>query len=187
MYHLENFTNQFLIAMPGLMDPNFSRTVTYVCEHSSEGAMGIIINRPIEVGLGTMLDQLQINITAPEVRTIPIYLGGPVQIDRGFVLHTGSQTWDSTIKITDNINITTSKDILEAIAQGKGPSQVLIALGYAGWTSGQIEQEISANSWLISHPDSEIIFNTPVEQRWKAAANLIGINIDLLGTSFGHA
>lgn len=187
MYNSQCLTNQFLIAMPGLTDPQFARTVTYICEHSEQGAMGIMVNRPINVQLGEMLDQLEIVVTNTAVRNLPIYFGGPVQTDRGFILHSGESTWDSTLRISPHIHVTTSKDILEAIASGSGPSQVLIALGYAGWASGQIENELGANSWLSTPSASEILFNLPVEKRWRAAGRLIGINLDLLSLETGHA
>ena len=136
-----SLTNHFLIAMPGLQDPNFSRTVTYVCEHTDQGAMGIIINRPTEVTLGELLDQLDIPTRLDAVRDTLVYQGGPVQTDRGFVLHTAGPAFDSTLNINDQISVTTSRDVLEAIARGEGPAQTLIALGYAGWGGGQLEQE----------------------------------------------
>jgi putative transcriptional regulator len=149
--------------------------------------MGIIVNRPVNICLGDMLDQLDISVIRTDTRKIPIYLGGPVQTDRGFVLHSGDKTWDSTLKITPEINITTSRDILEAIAKGKGPTYSLIALGYAGWISGQIEQEIGANTWLSSPATSEILFSTPTEQRWRAAAQVLGVDMAFLSMNAGHA
>jgi putative transcriptional regulator len=187
MYATQCLTNQFLVAMPGLVDPNFARTVTYICEHNADGAMGIIVNRPINFHLGEMLDQLEIMVTNFAARKLPIYLGGPVQPDRGFVLHTGESIWNSTLRITPQINITTSKDILEAIACGDGPPQILIALGYAGWAKGQIENELSTNTWLSTPSTSEILFRLPVEQRWRAAGRLIGIDLDLVSLESGHA
>lgn len=187
MDEIESLTNHFLIAMPGLEDPNFARTVTYVCEHSEQGTMGIVVNRPINLRLGEMLEQLSIEITAPEAAAMPIYLGGPVQTDRGFVLHTGEDLWDSTLRINAGVNVTTSKDILEAIAHGKGPEQSLIALGYAGWSSGQLEQEMGANAWLSGPAETEIIFQLPVEERWQAAASLLGVDMNLLSGEAGHA
>jgi len=187
MYDTQSLTNQFLIAMPGLADPNFSRTVTYVCEHNAQGAMGIVVNRPINLHLGEMLDQLQIPAIHAKARKLPIYLGGPVQTDRGFVLHSGDRAWDSTLRVTSQVSVTTSKDILEAIAQGDGPDHALIALGYAGWSSGQLEEEMGANTWLSGPATEEILFRTPAEQRWRAAARLLGVNMDLLSGEAGHA
>jgi putative transcriptional regulator len=173
--------------MPGMQDPNFSRTVTYICEHSAEGSMGIVINRPMSLQLGDMLEQLDIPLLHPAAGKWPVYIGGPVQTDRGFVLHTGGGNWDSSLPITEQVNVTTSKDILQAIAQGDGPEHHLVALGYAGWTAGQLEEEISANAWLSGPASAEIIFQLPAEQRWQAAAGLLGVDLNLLSGEAGHA
>lgn len=182
-----SFTNHFLIAMPGLQDPNFARTVTYICEHNAHGAMGIVVNRPMGLRLKEMLAQLEIPATAPDSLELPVFLGGPVQTDRGFVLHSAERTWESTLKITPEIAITTSKDILEAIAQGHGPRDSLVALGYAGWAEGQLEDEMSANSWLSGPADTGILFRLAPEARWQAAAGLLGIDLNLLSGDAGHA
>lgn len=182
-----SLTNHFLIAMPGLQDPNFSRTVTFICEHTDQGAMGIVINRPTEVTLGDLLKQLDIGTASTAVRKTVVYQGGPVQTDRGFVLHTGGPTYDSTLSITPEISVTTSRDVLEAIAAGTGPDQTLIALGYAGWGGGQLEQEMSANAWLSGPADSDIIFRMDSEDRWRAAAKLLGVDMNLLSGEAGHA
>ncbi|QVL47809.1 MAG: YqgE/AlgH family protein [Thiocapsa sp.] len=182
-----SLTNHFLIAMPGLQDPNFSRTVTYVCEHTDQGAMGIVINRPLDVRLGELLDQLEIVALRPSAEQIPVYQGGPVQTDRGFVLHTSGPTYDSTLSITSDISVTTSRDVLEAIASGEGPEQTLVALGYAGWGSGQLEQEMSANAWLSGPASQEIIFRMDPSARWLAAAQLLGVDLNLLSGEAGHA
>jgi len=180
-------TNHLLIAMPGLQDPNFARTVTYICEHTEHGAMGIVINRPLNVTLGALLDQLDIVARHPGVAETPIYQGGPVQTDRGFVLHTAGYSYDSTLNITPDISVTTSRDILEAIARGEGPDQVLIALGYAGWGSGQLEQEMSANAWLNGPASNDIIFRLDPSARWMAAAQLLGVDLNLMSGEAGHA
>ena len=182
-----SLTNHFLIAMPGLQDPNFSRTVVYVCEHSDQGAMGIIINRPTEVTLGELLDQLDISTRLSRVRDTLVYQGGPVQTDRGFVLHTAGPAFDSTLTINDEISVTTSRDVLEAIARGEGPPHALIALGYAGWGGGQLEQELSANAWLSGPTDGGIMFRSDAESRWLAAAKLLGVDLNLLSGEAGHA
>ncbi|BCU05411.1 YqgE/AlgH family protein [Allochromatium tepidum] len=182
-----SLTNHLLIAMPGLQDPNFARTVTYICEHTEHGAMGIVINRPLEVTLGALLDQLEIPALRPGVGSTPVYQGGPVQTDRGFVLHTAGYSYDSTLNITPDISVTTSRDILEAIAGGEGPDQVLIALGYAGWGSGQLEQEMSANAWLNGPASNEIIFRMDPSARWMAAAQLLGVDLNLMSGEAGHA
>lgn len=182
-----SLTNHFLIAMPGLQDPNFARTVTYVCEHTEQGAMGIVINRPTDVTLGELLSQLEISTRLDWVRDTPVYQGGPVQTDRGFVLHSTGPRFDSTLDITPRISVTTSRDVLEAIADGQGPERSLIALGYAGWGSGQLEQEMSANAWLSGPADDDIIFRLEAESRWQAAARLLGVDLNLLSGEAGHA
>lgn len=182
-----SLTNHFLIAMPGLQDPNFARTVTYVCEHTDQGAMGIVINRPLDVTLGELLAQLEITVAQSRVRQIPVYQGGPVQVDRGFVLHTAGPAFDSTLNITPDISVTTSRDVLEAIANDEGPEQTLIALGYAGWGGGQLEQEMSANAWLSGPASSDIIFQLTPSERWLAAAQLLGVDLNLLSGEAGHA
>ncbi|MBK1644227.1 hypothetical protein CKO25_06075 [Thiocapsa imhoffii] len=187
MSYSTTLTNHFLIAMPGLQDPNFSRTVTYVCEHTDQGAMGIVINRPLEVRLGELLEQLEITAQWPGAGDLPVYQGGPVQTDRGFVLHSTGPTFDSTLSITSDISVTTSRDVLEAIASGEGPEATLIALGYAGWGSGQLEQEMSANAWLSGPASEEIIFRMSPHARWLAAAQLLGVDLNLLSGEAGHA
>ncbi len=182
-----NLTNQFLIAMPGLSDPNFHHTVTYICAHNEDGAMGIIINRPLDLMLAEVLDQMDITPSTDMVTHIPIYQGGPVQADRGFVLHQPIRKWEYSIEICGAIGIATSRDILRAIATGAGPEHSLIALGYAGWGAGQLEQEIKDNAWLNAPADASIIFNTPAELRWGAAAALAGVDLDKLSTDVGHA
>ncbi|TVQ86917.1 MAG: YqgE/AlgH family protein [Chromatiaceae bacterium] len=182
-----SLTNQFLIAMPGLKDPNFARTVTYVCEHTDQGAMGIIINRPMDIRLGEVLEQLTIEASTPDIAAVPVYLGGPVQTDRGFVIHDGPISFDSTLAVTPDVRVTTSRDILEAIAMGQGPERTLIALGYAGWGSGQLEQELSANAWLSGPADPEVLFALPAGRRWQAAAQLLGVDLNLLSGEAGHA
>ena len=179
--------NHFLIAMPGLQDPNFSRTVTYICEHTDQGAMGIVINRPMEIRLGEVLEQLDIASDDPQVLDTPVYLGGPVQPDRGFVLHCDGESYDSTLSVTSQISVTTSRDVLEAIANGSGPERMLIALGYAGWSGGQLEDEMSANSWLSGPANNDIIFRLPAGERWMAAAHLLGVDLNLLSAEAGHA
>lgn len=182
-----NLTNHFLIAMPGLDDLNFHHTVTYVCEHSAQGAMGIVLNRPTDLHLEDILEELDIDPADGEAGGETIFLGGPVQTDRGFVLHSTERSWDSTLEITDGIAVTTSRDILEAIAAGNGPQEFLIALGYAGWGEGQLENELCANTWLSGPADKTIIFDLPPEQRWEAAASLLGVDLNLIAGSPGHA
>jgi putative transcriptional regulator len=182
-----NLTNHFLIAMPGLQDPNFEKSVTYICEHSEEGAMGIVINHPLNIPVSEILKQLDIEEIANDVSNASIYLGGPVNGERGFVLHEHGTRWDSTLDIENGISVTTSRDILEAIASGNGPARTLIALGYAGWAGGQLEQELAENAWLAVPADKAIIFDLPPEQRWDAAAADLGVDLSLLTTDAGHA
>lgn len=187
MRDTQYLTNQFLIAMPGLEDPNFFHSVTYICEHNAQGALGLVINQPLDMQLGEILQHIKVSPVENEARHIPIRLGGPVQQERGFVLHQPLGHWDATLKVTDRIGITSSIDILKAIARNEGPERALIALGYAGWGAGQLEQEMIENAWLSGPADPEILFNTPDEERWKAAAASLGIDLDLLSGEAGHA
>ncbi len=182
-----DLTNQFLISMPSLKDPNFEKTVTYICVHNEEGAMGIIINKPLEMGLGEIFEQMEIPINNLEANNKIVFQGGPVHIDHGFILHQACKEWDSSIVVSPELCVTTSKDILEAIADGEGPDESLIALGYAGWSAGQLEQELMDNAWLTGPADSDIIFNTSPEQCWQSAANHIGVDVDKLSSDIGHA
>ncbi len=179
-------TGQFLIAMPTLADPNFSQTVTYICQHSEEGALGIVISRPMEMVLGEILASMKIEIARREVAEIPVYFGGPVQPERGFVLHSPLGEWQGTLAVDEDIGLTTSRDVLEAIAAGEGPEKFLVALGYAGWGRGQLEQEMMDNAWLNVPADPEILFDLPPSRRWKAAASRLGIDLDLLSSQAGH-
>lgn len=185
--HAMNLTNQFLIAMPSLADPNFERTVTYMCAHSSEGAMGIVINRPMDISLGEVLDHMEIEALSSDVQDMPVYQGGPVQRERGFVIHQPAGEWDAVLQVADGIGVATSRDILAAIADGTGPRQSLVALGYAGWGAGQLERELTENAWLSGPADASIIFDSPVEDRWTMAARLLGVDLDRLSGEAGHA
>ncbi len=182
-----NLRNHFLIAMPALDDPNFFHTVTYICEHNDEGALGIVINRPTDITLGEMLTQLSLDAELQVDTTINVFEGGPVQQENGFLLHTPLGQWNASLPVTEQIALTTSKDILEAIAQGAGPQRFLVALGYAGWGPGQLEEEMAANAWLSGPASAEILFDTPAEQRWQAAAALLGVDLRLLSSESGHA
>jgi putative transcriptional regulator len=180
--------NQFLVAMPGMVDGNFNHTVTLLCEHTPEGAMGLVINRPTTLDLRGMLQHMGLEAEKLPADPQPVYWGGPVQPERGFVLHDPAEgEWDSTLMLSDSLSVTTSKDILVAIAQGQGPAQFLVTLGYAGWSAGQLEAEILHNSWLNTPVDSGIVFQTPTASRWEAAARLLGIDVNLLSTDAGHA
>ncbi len=183
-----NLKHHFLIAMPSMSDPNFAHSITYICEHNDEGAMGIVINRPMELSVGDILTHLNIEQYDSLYDDIPVMCGGPVQMERGFVLHRNkNHNWDSSLSIEDDINLTSSRDILVAIANNEGPNQSLIALGYAGWSSGQLDEEMAANAWLSVKADPNIIFDTPTEQRWQAAAKLLGVDMALLSDQIGHA
>ena len=179
--------DHFLLAMPALSEGIFSHSITYICEHGESGAMGIVINQPLDLSLGEIFEHLQIDSPAG-FNNEPVMAGGPVQIDHGFVLHRGCDTpWEANLRVTDEINLTTSRDILRAIADGKGPRDHLIALGYAGWSAGQLEQELAENSWLTLPADSDIIFTTPVDQRVGTAAARLGIDMNLISGEAGHA
>ncbi len=182
-----NLTDHFLIAMPSLGDPNFQRTVTYMCQHGDDGALGIVINRPIDLTLNDILGQMEIEVKSQDIGATQVYYGGPVQPERGFVIHDGSGEWDSSLAVTDSIMLTTSRDIMEAIARGKGPGKMLVALGYAGWGEGQLEQEILQNAWLNAPALNQVIFDLPADKRWKSAAEQMGVDLDLLSSNAGHA
>lgn len=183
----ESYTNQFLVAMPGMTDPNFSQTVTLVCEHGAQGALGIVINRPLGMTLGEVFDQLGLDATRSRVAADAVLQGGPVQTDRGFVLHTPGPGWDSTLAVSDGLHLTTSRDILDALARGDGPSAAVFALGYAGWDAGQLEDEVAQNAWLTVPADARLVFETPVAERWQAAGRLLGVNLLHLSSDAGHA
>jgi len=176
--------NHFLIAMPQMLDPNFSGSLTYLCEHNEQGAMGIIINRPSNLRLNGIFEQLDLSLEG-ENRTV--YAGGPVQQERGFVLHTGEKQWQSMLTIGGHISLTTSKDILAAIAQGNGPENYLLALGYAGWGAGQLEQELTQNTWLTCTASETILFDTPDENKLAKAMAILGIDSNQLSGQVGHA
>ena len=179
--------NHFLIAMPSLNDGSFSQSVTYICEHDDNGALGITINKPSEITLGEVFEQLGIKNADTQTAAQNVFIGGPVHQDRGFILHSPTGHWDSSLEVTDDICLTTSKDIIQAIAKNQGPEHTLIALGYAGWGPGQLEDELSVNAWLNCQANKDIIFNTPVENRWQQAAQLLGIDLQLLSHDTGHA
>jgi putative transcriptional regulator len=184
---LLDLTNQFLIAMPSLEDPNFARTVTYVCAHNEGGAMGIVINRPLKLELGEVLSQMQIETANLAVSSQIVYQGGPVHRDRGFIIHRPALDFGSTIKVSDDIAISTSREILNAISRGEGPADTLVALGYAGWGAGQLEQEMQQNAWLSGPACLDVIFHSPAGQRWEQAAAHMGVDLGLLSPDVGHA
>jgi putative transcriptional regulator len=175
------------LAMPCLSEGIFSQSITYICEHGESGAMGIVINRPLDLSVSEIFEHLQID-SGRDFSDLPVMAGGPVQMDHGFVLHRYcDKTWEASLKVTPEITLTTSRDILRAIANDNGPQDHLIALGYAGWTAGQLEQELAENSWLTLPGSSDIIFSTPADERLGAAGALLGIDMNLISGQAGHA
>jgi putative transcriptional regulator len=182
-----DLTHQFLIAMPAMADPNFAGSVVYVCEHSDKGALGLVINRPTELTLATLFDKIDLKLEIAPWKDEPVFFGGPVQTERGFVLHKPPGSYSSSLAVSEDIALTTSKDVLEAVAEGRGPGKMLVTLGYSGWGVGQLEHEIGQNAWLTVAADAEIIFDTPAEGRFDAALKLLGINSNQLSGLAGHA
>lgn len=182
-----NLTGHFLIAMPAMADPYFAKSLTYICEHNTEGALGVVVNRPIEMTLQALFAQIEINLIDPELGTAMMYFGGPVQTDRGFVLHRPIGTWSSTLVVGGDIGLTTSKDILEAVGRGEGPGEFIVTLGYAGWAAGQLEHELSQNAWLNVPAEPDVIFGLPWNERLSAAMSMLGVNLASLSEEAGHA
>ncbi|WP_394777413.1 YqgE/AlgH family protein [Undibacterium sp.] len=186
-----NLSNHFLIAMPSMMDPMFGGSVIYLCEHNQRGAMGLVINKPTDMTISGLFDRIDLKLeiipNSHPMRQQPVMFGGPVQDDRGFVLHAPVGKFSSSLKVTDEIAFTTSRDVLEAVAAGDGPDKVLISVGYAGWSAGQLEQEILANGWLTVAADASIMFDLPIEERFLAAIKLLGIDPLMLASEAGHA
>ena len=173
--------------MPAMRDPHFSKTLTFICEHNDQGALGVVVNRPIDLTLHALLEQIEITPETDAAKLIPVHYGGPVQTDRGFVLHTPTGTWQSTLAVGEHIGLTTSKDILQATARGDGPKQMLVTLGYAGWAPGQLEHELAQNAWLTVNADARILFETPAERRYDASLKLLGVDLAMLSDAAGHA
>jgi putative transcriptional regulator len=182
-----SLANQLLIAMPGMPDPNFSTTVTLICEHNSDGALGIVINRPLDLNLGGLFAQLDVENSDPAASQDPILLGGPVAPEHGFVLHNPIGMFENSLAVSGDVQLTLSRDVLDAMAAGKGPDKTLVALGYAGWGAGQLEDEMLANSWLSVPATPEIVFDTPFGERWMSAAQSIGVDISKISPDAGHA
>jgi putative transcriptional regulator len=186
-----DLADHFLIAMPSTLDPVFGGTVVYLCEHNAEGALGVIINKATDMTMDVLLERidlaLEIHANRAPLSTKPVMFGGPVQVERGFVLHTPHGAFSSMMKVTDDIALTTSKDVLEAVAAGDGPRRLLVSLGCAGWSAGQLEQEIARNGWLTVRADPAVIFDLPIEQRFAAAIKLLGIDPMMLAGEAGHA
>jgi len=181
-----NLTDHFLIAMPNMADPYFSKSLTYICEHNDQGALGLVVNRPIDMTLQALFERLSMSLRGA-IGDAPVYFGGPVQTDRGFVLHEPAGDWQATLRVRDAIGLTTSKDILEAVGRGEGPSRLLVTLGYAGWSPGQLEHELAQNAWLTVEAADSIIFETPAEERLPAAMELLGLDFARLQDEAGHA
>lgn len=191
-----NLTNHFLIAMPGLDDDLFGKSVVYVCEHSPRGALGLVINKPADMKLPALFDKVELPLKRDDLQAAPVYQGGPVQTERGFVLHEPIYVGDdektetlyaSTMTIPGGLEMTTSKDVLEALSSGAGPKRVLITLGYSAWGEGQLESELSENSWLTVDADRGVIFDTPVEDRYERALGLLGLQSWMISNQVGHA
>ena len=187
-----DLTNQFLIAMPGMGDDTFAGAVVYLCEHTERGALGLVINKPIDIKLKKLFEKVELPLTRPDLADTPVFFGGPVQTERGFVLHEKSsddgEQYNSTLAIPGgDLEMTTSKDVLEALAQGGGPKRILVTLGYSGWQAGQLEDEIGRNGWLTVDAKPEVIFDTPPEQRYERALQLLGVDPRMLSTDAGHA
>ncbi|MGE3921287.1 MAG: YqgE/AlgH family protein [Gammaproteobacteria bacterium] len=182
-----NLTNNFLIAMPNMDDPTFIQSVTYICEHTDAGALGIVINRPTTIKLSEVLEQMQIKVSNLNVAETPILYGGPIHQERGFVIHPPFGEWRSSFATSDEVIVTTSRDILESIATTQAPEKLLIALGFAGWEAGQLEAELVKNTWLTCPANTHVLFDIPFTERWRAAASLIGVDFNALSGESGHA
>ncbi len=185
MEDTSNFKHHFLLAMPQLDDPWFSHCVCYICDHDEHGTMGLVINKPLDMELQEILSELDID--ASNAPKLPILQGGPVSPEQGFVLYKGDESNMQDIKIAGNVHLTTSKDILQSIADGSGPEDIIVCLGYAGWEAGQLEAEIAANSWLTIPADDELLFNTPLQELAQSAAKKLGVDLKLMTGQSGHA
>jgi putative transcriptional regulator len=179
--------NQLLIAMPAMGDPNFAQTVALICDHNSDGALGLILNKPLPMRMSEIFEQLEIEIAGGDLPQRQVLRGGPMQTDRGFVVHRAGGRWDSTLKVSETLHVTTSRDILAAMARGEGPADAVVALGYAGWGGGQLEDEIRANAWLSAPVDLSLIFELPFESRWEAAGRLLGVELTRISPISGNA
>lgn len=186
-----NLSNHFLVAMPGMQDPLFHRSVIYICEHNEDGAMGIVVNSPIDITVGGMLRKVDVDSIHPQIHKesleAAVLNGGPVSEDRGFILHEPKDNYQSSIQMTDHLSVTTSKDILGVLGTEAEPKHYIVALGYSGWTAGQLEHELAENSWLTVEADPIVIFETPVQERWQKAVKMLGVEPAQLSTDAGHA
>jgi putative transcriptional regulator len=182
-----SLANNLLVAMPSLADENFAQSVTLICEHSERGALGIIVNRPLDMKLGDVLAQMKLEPSAEAIGELAVLRGGPVHTDRGFVLHRPGGDWDSTHRISDQVQVTTSRDVLAAMAGGTGPKDAFVALGYAGWEAGQLEREIRENAWISVPMSEHLVYEVPFEERWQAAWQLLGVHSSRVSLVAGHA
>lgn len=173
--------------MPSMVDPHFSRTLTFICEHNEQGALGLVVNRPIDMKLAALFERLNLDAGARLLRDLPVYFGGPVQTDRGFVLHMPVGSWSSTLQVRGRIGLTTSRDVLEAVSHDQGPEKILVTLGYSGWAAGQLEHELLQNAWLTVEAEEGIIFELPPEERLAAAMERLGVSYATLSDEAGHA
>lgn len=187
MTETSSLENHFIIAMPNLLAPLFYQSVIYICEHNEEGAMGIMINRALDISMDEILKQMQFEVKNIETQFQQVLCGGPVQMERGFVIHQSGSLWEGSVELEDGICISSSKDILKAIAAGEGPDQSLVALGFAGWGAGQLEQELAENSWFMVPMDKNLMFEVPFEQRWEYAARSLGFDLKTISAEVGHA
>ena len=182
-----NLTDNFLIAMPSLEDPYFAQALVYICEHTENGALGIIVNRPLDMDLAGLFEKIDIKQENPVLAKLPVYFGGPVQLDRGFVLHRPIGHWQSTLKVSDEVGLTSSRDVLASVGSAGLPSEIIVSLGYSGWDAGQLEDELAQNSWLTVPAKSSILFDLPPEERLPAAMQKLGISFSQLSDVAGHA
>jgi len=173
--------------MPNMVDPYFAKSLTYICEHNDQGALGVVVNRPIDLSLQALFERINLQLEPHELRDLPVYFGGPVQTDRGFVLHQPIGEWHSTLNVRGSLGLTTSKDILEAVGKGSGPAKMLVTLGYSGWAAGQLEHELGQNAWLTVEAGEQIIFDLPAEEKLPAAMELLGVDFASLSEDAGHA
>jgi len=170
-----------------MVDPYFAKSLTYICEHNDQGALGVVVNRPIDLSLQALFERINLQLEPHELRDLPVYFGGPVQTDRGFVLHQPIGEWHSTLNVRGSLGLTTSKDILEAVGKGSGPAKMLVTLGYSGWAAGQLEHELGQNAWLTVEAGEQIIFDLPAEEKLPAAMELLGVDFASLSEDAGHA
>ncbi|MFT3848932.1 MAG: YqgE/AlgH family protein [Propionivibrio sp.] len=182
-----NLTDHFLIAMPAMEDPYFSRSLIYIAEHNDQGALGLIVNRPIDLNLAALFEKIDVPLEVPDVGKLPVLFGGPVQTDRGFVLHRPVGNWQSTLAVTEDVGLTSSRDILQALGRDGEPAAIMVTLGYSGWGAGQLEHELSQNAWLTVPANPHILFELPFEERLPSAMEALGVDFANLSEMAGHA